>query len=29
MVDSNVPQKPDNADELEKQSVDGLVHTPS
>src|SRR5512137_2305991 len=27
MVDSNVPQKPDNADELEKQNVDGLVHT--
>ena len=27
MVDSNVPEKPDNADELEKQSVDGLVHS--
>jgi len=27
MIDSNVPQKPDNADELEKQSVDGLVHS--
>jgi HEAT repeat protein len=27
MVDSNAPQKPDNADELEKQSVDGLVQS--
>ena len=27
MVDSNIPQKPDNADELEKQSVDGLVQS--
>src|SRR5512136_2414233 len=27
MIDSNVPQKPDNADELEKKSVDGLVHS--
>jgi HEAT repeat protein len=27
MVDSNVPQKPDNADELENQSVDELVQS--
>jgi HEAT repeat protein len=27
MIDSNVPQKPDNADELENQSVDGLVQS--
>jgi HEAT repeat protein len=27
MVDINVPEKPDNADELEKQSVDGLVQS--
>jgi HEAT repeat protein len=27
MIESNVPQKPDNADELETQNVDELAHT--
>ncbi len=27
MVDENIPEKPDNAEELEKQGVEGLVHT--